>query len=79
MTTAPDAAAFDPSEVTFVTRGVTPTEAAAVTAVLRGLLREETDHMLSTPDRAPSAWQRSQRSIRTPLTPGSGRWRSFTG
>jgi hypothetical protein len=26
-----------------------------------------------------SAWARSQRSVRTPLTPGAGAWRSFSG
>ncbi|TFC78974.1 acyl-CoA carboxylase subunit epsilon [Cryobacterium cheniae] len=62
----------------FVTRGVTPTEAAAVSAVLHGLVREESDHLRQAPVRGQSAWQRSQRSIRVPLTPGPGRWRGFS-
>ena len=79
MTHNQDAASFDPSEVNFVTSGVTPTEAAAVTAVLRGLLREESDHRRAKADSGRSAWQLSQRSVRGPLTPGAGRWRSFAG
>ncbi len=79
MTHNQDAAAFDPSEVSFVTSGVTPTEAAAVTAVLRGLLREESDDLRTKPGAGRSAWQLSQRSVRAPLTPGEGRWRGFSG
>ncbi|MBC7442272.1 MAG: hypothetical protein H7311_07090 [Ramlibacter sp.] len=62
----------------FLTRGVTPHEAAAVSAVLHGLLREETDSQRQTPARGQSAWQRSQRGIRGPLVPGQGRWRGFS-
>ncbi|WP_414171180.1 hypothetical protein [Clavibacter tessellarius] len=29
--------------------------------------------------RAPDAWQRSQRTVRTALVPGAGRWRGFSG
>ncbi len=72
-------AAFDPADVTFVTRGVTHAEAAAVTAVLKGLLQEESDILRAKPDRARSAWQLSQRSVRGPVMPGAGRWRSFSG
>ena len=63
----------------FVTRGVTPTEAAAVSAVLHGLVREESDNLRLAPARGQSAWQRSQRGIRPPVTPGTGRWRGFEG
>ena len=62
----------------FVTRGVTPTEAAAVSAVLHGLVREETDNLRQAPVHRQSAWQRSQRDVRLPLTPGAGRWRGFS-
>ncbi len=62
----------------FVTRDVTPTEAAAVSAVLHGLVREESDHLRQAPVRGQSAWQRSQRGVRVPLTPGDGRWRGFS-
>ena len=70
---------LDRSQIEFVTRGVSDAEIAAVTAVLRGLLQEESDHQRRTPERARSAWDLGQRAIRGPLEPGSGRWRSFTG
>lgn len=60
--------------VVITTRNVSPTELAAVTAVIRGLLAEEGDSQREEPAPAPSAWQRSQRSMRGPFTPGSGRW-----
>ncbi|TFC90452.1 hypothetical protein E3O65_00725 [Cryobacterium breve] len=63
----------------FVTRSVTPTEAAAVSAVLHGLVREESDNLRLAPARGQSAWQRSQRGIRPPVTAGNGRWRGFQG
>ncbi|WP_241977365.1 acyl-CoA carboxylase epsilon subunit [Cryobacterium sp. TMT1-62] len=62
----------------FLTRGVSPTEAAAVSAVLHGLVREEGDNLRQAPVRGQSAWQRSQRSVRVALTPGAGRWRGFS-
>jgi hypothetical protein len=73
------AASFDQSQISFVTRGVSDAEVAAVTAVLRGLLHEESDHLRRSPDRIRSAWDLGQRAIRSPLQPGAGRWRSFTG
>jgi len=73
--TQPD---FDPSELVFVTRGVTDTEASAVTAVLRGVLQEESAELRAAPERGQSAWQVSQRGIRLPMTPGQGRWRGFS-
>ncbi|MFC6354772.1 acyl-CoA carboxylase subunit epsilon [Luethyella okanaganae] len=68
--------AFEPSEICFVTRGVTQEEVAAVTAVLSGMLQTESD-LRSRPDRGQSAWQRSQRGVRSPIVPGHGAWRSF--
>jgi hypothetical protein len=70
---------FDGSQIEFVTRGVSDAEVAAVTAVLRGLLQEESDQLRRSPERARSAWDVGQRAIRSPLEPGAGRWRSFTG
>jgi hypothetical protein len=72
-------AGFDPSQIEFVTRGVSDSEVAAVTAVLRGLMQEESDQLRREPERGRSAWELGQRAIRRPLTPGAGRWRSFTG
>lgn len=78
MTASTDPADFDPSELAFVTRGVTAAEVSAVTAVLRGVLQEESDSLRLAPVRGQSAWQVSQRGVRLPLTPGHGRWRGFS-
>ncbi|MFC5930775.1 acyl-CoA carboxylase subunit epsilon [Cryobacterium melibiosiphilum] len=75
---APPAPGIDPAEIIFVSRNVTAMEASAVTAVLQGLLQEESDGSRTAPARGQSAWQRSTRSIRTPLHPGPGQWRSFS-
>ena len=69
---------IDPAEIIFVSRNVTATESSAVTAVLQGLLQEESDGGRTAPARGQSAWQRSTRAIRRPLNPGPGQWRSFT-
>ena len=70
---------FDPSELVFVTSRVSDVEVSAVTAVIRGLLREESDERRAAPELHQSAWQRNQRPMRQPLHPGTGRWRGFTG
>ncbi|KGJ77084.1 hypothetical protein GY21_08340 [Cryobacterium roopkundense] len=79
MTETPKPSEFDPAEITFVTEGVTPTEASAVIAILRGLLREESDGRRTAPAGHQSAWQVNQRAIRRPITAGQGGWRSFSG
>ena len=70
---------FDPSELIFVTRQVSDVEVSAVSAVIRGLLREESDERRAAPEKHRSAWQLGQRAIRQPVHPGAGRWRGFTG
>jgi hypothetical protein len=70
----------DAENIRIVTRGVTPEEVAAVTAVLTAAMAEaEAAARDARPEAGPDAWARSQRSLRTPLTPGVGAWRSFTG
>jgi hypothetical protein len=54
----------------------TPAEIGAVTAVIAAAL-EEASALEAPPVR--SAWSRSQRNVRTPLQPGPGAWRSFSG
>jgi hypothetical protein len=76
--TAPDAAGATPTaDLIFLTRGVTPVEAAAVSAVLQGLLREETDSLRAAPTGVQSAWQAGQRAIRPDFVSGRGRWNGF--
>jgi hypothetical protein len=55
-----------------------PSELAAVTAVLTTSLAELEQRSRSSAPRV-SAWQRSQRAVRSPLTPGYGAWRGFSG
>jgi hypothetical protein len=68
-----------PVAFTVVAGEPTPAELAAVTAVLGAVLEEiATDHAGDgTPD--VSAWQRSARAIRAPLTRGVDTWRGFSG
>jgi hypothetical protein len=56
----------------------TPEELAAVTAVIEAMI-EERGADDARRAHGMSAWQRSQRSIREPLSPGYGAWRSFSG
>jgi len=66
------------SEFSVVAGQPTPTELAAVTAVIASMIEElEGSQRAESP--LVSAWQRSQRSIRKPLLPGAGSWRSFSG
>ena len=73
-------AGLDPSQLRFVTRGVTAEEIAAVTAVLTAAAAEQAAAARDArPQQGPDAWERSQRRLRSPLTPGIGMWRSFSG
>lgn len=77
MTDTVNASEFDPSEIVFVTHNVTDTEIAAVTAVVRGLLHEESEVAHGTSEAGRSAWELSQRALRRPVQPGTGAWRGF--
>jgi hypothetical protein len=55
------------------------TDMAAVTAVLAGVLEELAAEQGRRELATTSAWERSQRSVRAPLRPGAGAWRSFSG
>ncbi|MGV8896799.1 MAG: acyl-CoA carboxylase subunit epsilon [Rhodoglobus sp.] len=74
--TQPERGAID---LRIVSPGITPEEVAAVTAVIQGSLDELADDMAVDAAARVSGWQRSQRAIRTPLTPGPGMWRNFSG
>jgi uncharacterized protein (DUF1800 family) len=74
-----------PHEVDAVTSGIhvvagnpDAAELAAVTAVLAGVLEELAADQGRRELTGPSAWQRSQRSVRSPIHPGPGSWRSFS-
>ena len=72
----PDAQAsgFDPASLRFVTRHISDSERGAVTAVLGSVLEQESAMLGQAPGRGTSAWQRSQRALRTPIEPGPNRW-----
>lgn len=59
-----------------VSKNATDSEIAAVTAVLTAAL-DELAAAQNGESPTVSAWQRSQRALRAPLTPGAGAWRSF--
>ena len=73
---APDAPAPD---LRIVSTGASTEEVAAVTAVLTAALQELADDLGAAGAPRISAWQHSQRPIRTPITPGPGAWRGFSG
>ena len=77
MTASTDSGA--PATLRIVSPGATEEEVAAVTAVLHGALDELAGGMSVEGEARVSAWQRSQRSVRAPLTPGAGSWRDFSG
>ena len=62
-----------------VSANLSAAELAAVTAVIEAAVEEELDELHSDVRIEPSAWERSQRAPRSPLVPGAGAWRSFSG
>jgi hypothetical protein len=62
-----------------LTRGVGPEDLAAVTAVVESAVAEELAELHSDVQIGPSAWERSQRSMRGPVHPGPSAWRGFSG
>lgn len=71
---------LDPSQLRFLTKGVTPEEVAAVTAVLATAAAEAAAAARDArPQHGPDGWERTQRSLRRPLDGGPGAWRSFSG
>ncbi|MFF1878101.1 acyl-CoA carboxylase epsilon subunit [Leifsonia sp. NPDC058230] len=72
-------AGLSADQIQFVTRGVTPEEVAAVTAVLTAAAAEQL--AAASAERTPAgpdAWARSQRALRVAVHPAPGAWRSFS-
>ena len=63
---------------TIVAGDPTPAEVAAVTAVLGAALEELAGEHERDAASGPTAWQRSQRAIRTPIVRGHDTWRGFS-
>ncbi len=64
----------EPGDVRIVSGNPDPDEIAAVTAVLSAALDELSGEHRRRQNGGPSAWQRSQRAVRSPLVRGA--WRS---
>jgi hypothetical protein len=70
--------AAEPSaDIQIIGGSPTPAEIAAVTAVLQATLAQLADEA-TRKEIGPTAWQRSQRPMRTPVHPGAGVWRGFS-
>ncbi|MBX3099114.1 MAG: acyl-CoA carboxylase subunit epsilon [Salinibacterium sp.] len=65
-------------EIRVISSSATPEDIAAVTVVVNHALAELADELGAEPGPGVSAWQRSQRALRTPMRPGPGAWRSFS-
>ena len=57
----------------------TAAEIAATTAVVSAVLEELAEEQGRVTAPGPSAWARSQRPFRSPIAPGNGAWRGFSG
>jgi len=64
-------------ELRILTPSATEEDIAAVTAVLRAALDELASQSAMENNVLPSAWQRSQRPMRSGITPGASTWRTF--
>jgi hypothetical protein len=67
------------ADVVVLSGGPDADELAAVNAVLAGVLEELAEEQGRRQLTGPSAWERSQRSVRAPIHPGHGQWRGFSG
>ena len=76
----PDDTEARPAADIRVVRGQpTPEELAAVTAVIHGIVDELAADEATRALHVTTAWQRTQRRLRAPLSPGPGAWRGFSG
>jgi len=57
----------------------TAEELAAITAVIHGVVDELAADEATRALHVTTAWQRTQKRLRSPLSPGAGAWRSFSG
>jgi len=68
-----------PLDIRIVGGNPSAEDIAATTAVLSAALEELAEERGRLDDSGPSAWQRSQRPFRSPISTGTGVWRSFSG
>ena len=67
------------TDIRVISPNATPEDVAAVTVVVTQALAELADDLGAEAGPGVSAWERSQRQLRTQLSPGPGAWRSFSG
>jgi len=67
------------SDIRILGGNPSPMDVAATTAVLTAALEELAEENGRVTASGPSAWERSQRPFRTPITRGAGAWRGFSG
>jgi hypothetical protein len=74
-------AAVSESEALFsvVSGTPTPSELAAVAAVIEGMVRESASSRRQKTDAGPSSWQRRQRPVAIAIVPSRGAWNRFQG
>jgi uncharacterized protein (DUF1800 family) len=69
-----------PIDFRVISGNPTASELAAVTAVLTATIENLEDVRRQAEEQhVQTAWQRTQRPIRTPLDHGTGTWRGFSG
>ena len=79
MNDSTDPTAAEPP-IRVLSRSLSAEELAAVTVVVDAAVAEELDELHSSElPTEPSAWERSQRSLRGPVHPDAGAWRAFSG
>ena len=69
---------METDDIHVVSGNPTPEELAAVIAVLEGVVAEQLEGTRRRRRAAhPDAWAANQRPVRTPISPGLTRWRTF--
>jgi hypothetical protein len=76
-----DSTATPPPEqgIRVMSQGLSAEEIAAVTAVIEANVEDELAALHDEVTIGPSAWEKTQRPLRSPLHPGVHEWRSFSG
>lgn len=74
-----DSAEDSASDIAILSGDPTLAELAAIAAVIGGMTEELAEASAHRQAPVRSAWETSQRPLRTALTPGYGAWRGFTG
>ncbi len=74
-----DGAAAPEALLRVVSGQPTPTELAAVAAVIEGIVAESASSRREATDAGPGAWEQSQRPTAVPIVPSRGAWNRAQG